>query len=80
MIAVLWPVLGAGFTVLLGWLLADGFRKGEMEFPAFRNNSSGRRADQPIRFWLVTLFVAFLTFSAAFTTIVAILYPERAGL
>lgn len=78
--AVLWPALMAGFTILFGWLLVDGFRKGEKEFPHFGITLSGRREDQPIRFWLVTLFVAFLMLSAAATTVLAILRPATAGL
>ncbi len=58
------PIIMFCGTLLFGWLLISGFRRGEMEWPYYGLSLSGRREDQPVRFWLVTgcltLFTAIL--------------------
>lgn len=48
------PLLGIVATLTCGWLLVSGFKRGEMEWPYVGLNLSGRREDQPLRFWAVT--------------------------
>lgn len=67
--AVWGPALGLAATVIFGWLLVSGFRTGTMEFPQPALTMSGRRRDQPIRFWLTASLVAFLTIVSAAGTV-----------
>jgi len=47
-----------------------------MEFPQASITLSGRRRDQPVRFWLTTIFVAVLTALCALATIGQIFFPR----
>ena len=55
------PVVSLGLTILFGWLLVGGFKSGTMEFPQPAFTMSGRRLDQPVRFWFTASFIALLT-------------------
>lgn len=73
----LWgPLITGAVTILFGWLLVNGFRTGTAEFHHYSITLSGRRRDQPVRFWLTVSFVAFLTLAAALGTIGQIFFPH----
>lgn len=63
-------------TLLFGWLLVSGFKSGEMEWPYYGLTFSGRREDQPVRFWAVTSCLGLLTVMMFFGTLLAIFFPH----
>ena len=73
-------IYGPAITLFVGllfvWLLLTGFRRGVMEWPYFGINLSGRRSDQPVRFWAVTVGVALIASMALFATVLQILWPR----
>lgn len=73
----LWgPIVTGAATILFGWLLVSGIRTGTIEFPQPAITLSGRRSDQPVRFWLTASFVATLTLLCALATIGQIYFPR----
>lgn len=73
--AIWQPALSLGFTILFGWLLVGGFKSGTMEFPQPAFTMSGRRHDQPVRFWLTASFIAMLAAVSGAVTIKLALFP-----
>lgn len=73
---VLWPVLALGCTILFAGLLVKGWRTGTMELPSWGTNFSGRRLDQPVRFWTVTALLAFLSAVSALGAIGTLFFPD----
>jgi hypothetical protein len=71
-----WPILTFGCTIIFVWLLIRGFRTGTMEFGYWGTSLSGRRVDQPVRFWAVAALLAFYAAGAAFATIGMIFFPD----
>ncbi|APZ97595.1 hypothetical protein BWQ93_03170 [Sphingopyxis sp. QXT-31] len=69
-------VVTLAFTILFGWLLVAGFKNGTMEFPQPAFTMSGRRHDQPVRFWLTASFIALLTAVCAVMTIRLAFFPR----
>ena len=78
--AVYGPLITLAATILFGWLLVAGFRAGSMGWPYFGTLLSGRRRDQPIRFWLLTALLMLMTLCAALATIGQTLAPDGLGL
>ncbi len=74
--AVYGPVITFICAVGFGWLLVRGFRTGKIEFPQPSITLSGRRSDQPVRFWLVAIFIGFLTFASAVATVGQLFFPR----
>ena len=74
--AVFGPLVTASTTVLFGWLLIRGFRTGSMNFPQPGFTMSGQRASQPIRFWGIASFLAFLVLASALATIGQLFFPH----
>jgi hypothetical protein len=70
------PIIGICGTLLFGWLLISGFRRGEMEWPYYGLTLSGRRKDQRVRFWTVTGCLTLFTAMLFFGTLLAILFPH----
>lgn len=70
------PMITGAITLLFSWLLATGLRTGAIELPQFGLNLSGRRSDQPVRFWLVTLLVGIITAVCALATMAQIFFPH----
>jgi hypothetical protein len=50
---------------VFGWQFVQGFRTGTMELPQPSITMSGRRADQPVRFWLVATLNGLLALAPA---------------
>lgn len=66
---ILLPLLSGACVLLFGWLLWDGFRKGEMQCHYRALHLHGRRDDQPIRFWLTAAAISFWLFAGLFGTL-----------
>ncbi|MFC3698195.1 MAG: hypothetical protein ACOY4N_12930 [Pseudomonadota bacterium] len=56
---ILGPIVGLAVSTIAGWQLLQGFRGGIMQTPYWGFTMTGRRQDQPFRFWLLTLLLAF---------------------
>jgi len=67
--------VGVPCTALFGWLL-NGLRTGMIEFPQAGFTMSGRREDQPVRFWLTAIVLGFLTLMMAVGSIAAFFWPN----
>ncbi|AGH48492.1 hypothetical protein G432_03825 [Sphingomonas sp. MM-1] len=74
--AVYGPIISFICAVGFGWLLVRGFRTGSMKFPQPSFTMSGRRSDQPVRFWLTAMFIGFLTLASAIATIGQLIFPR----
>ena len=71
------PIISIVGTAFFGWLLVNGFRTGTMVFPpAPTVELRGRRTDQPVRFWLVAIWLAFWAIGCAFATIGQLFFPN----
>jgi hypothetical protein len=70
------PLITGTVALLFGWLMATGFRKGEMEWPYYGLTMSGRREDQPVRFWIVTILVGLVVMLCVIVTLAQILWPH----
>ncbi len=57
----LWVIVTIPCSLLFGWLVVQGSKTGTMEFPQFGNTYTGRRSDQPIRFWIVAGILILIT-------------------
>ena len=57
---VLMPIATGVMVILCGWQLVTGFRRGEIEWPRPMGALSGRREDQPIRFWALVGCISVL--------------------
>ncbi|NIJ63432.1 hypothetical protein FHR20_000363 [Sphingomonas leidyi] len=77
--AIYGPIITLLVALLFGWLLIQGFRTGTATFEQPGITLSGRRKDQPVRFWAVTALLSFLTFSMILATIWQILIPDGTG-
>jgi hypothetical protein len=77
--AVYGPILTFLCTGLFGWLLMRGFKSGKMTFEQPAVTFSGRRKDQPVRFWTVAALLAFLTLGGAIATIGQVFFPHGIG-
>jgi hypothetical protein len=73
--AVYGPLITFVVTILFGWFLVEGFQSGTMQFPYF----SGRRHDQPIRFWLTAVLIGLFTILGTLGTFLQIFYPDGLG-
>lgn len=74
---VFWPLVTAFLTVFFVWLLVSGFRRGEMELSFPVMTLSGRRKDQPVRFWAVAGCVTFFVIVLLLGTLGLILFPNH---
>ena len=70
------PIIMVCGTLLFGWLLVSGFRRREMEWPYYGLTLSGRREDQPLRFWVVTGCLTLFTAMMFIGTLLAIFFPH----
>jgi hypothetical protein len=70
------PIITGCVTLLFAWLLVSGFRRGEMEWPYYGLTLSGRRSDQPVRFWAVTGCLTLLTAMMLLGTLLQIFLPH----
>jgi hypothetical protein len=57
---LLMPIATGVLALICGWQLCAGFRRGEIEWPQPLGPLSGRRADQPIRFWALVGAISLL--------------------
>ena len=70
------PLIGVCVTLLFCWLLVSGFRRGEIEWPYYGLTFSGRREDQPVRFWAVTGCLTLMTALFLLGTLAMIFFPR----
>jgi hypothetical protein len=70
------PIITGCATLLFGWLLVSGFRRGKMEWPYYGLTLAGRRKDQPVRFWAVTGCLTLLTTLTLLGTLFQIFRPH----
>jgi hypothetical protein len=70
------PIIMVCVTLLFGWLLVSGFRHGKMEWGYFGLTLSGRREDQPVRFWAVAGCLTMITIMMFLGTLAAIFIPQ----
>ena len=70
------PAITLFVGLLFGWLLVTGIRRGVMEWPYFGITLSGRRSDQPIRFWAVAVGVTLIATMALVGTVLQIIWPR----
>jgi hypothetical protein len=75
-----YSVIAGGFALLFGWLLVRGLKSGEMEFPYTGGTFSGRRQEQPVRFWLVAALLGLLSLGGALGMLGQIFFPRGLGL
>jgi len=61
---------------MTGWQLVSGFRSGTMEGPYWGFTFSGRRKDQPFRFWMLALLLAFWMVGGILLCIGILFYPN----
>jgi hypothetical protein len=74
--AIWGPIVTGAVTIVFGCFFVSGIRTGTMEFPQPADTLSGRRRDQPVRFWLTASLVAILTLLCALATIGQIFFPH----
>ena len=74
--AVYGPLITSVLALFFGWLLVRGFQTGTAEFHHFGPAFSGDRAEQPVRFWLVTALLGFLAACGAFATVGQLFLPH----
>jgi hypothetical protein len=77
--AVYGPIIALLCTGLFGWLFVQGFTSGAMSFEQRAVTFSGRKQDQPVRFWVIAALLAFLTISSALATIDQVFFPHGIG-
>jgi hypothetical protein len=77
--AIYGPIITLLCTGLFGYLLIRGFISGAMTFEQPAVRFSGRRKDQPVRFWTVAALLIFLTVASAVATIGQIFFPHGIG-
>jgi hypothetical protein len=73
--AVYGPIVTFIATIWFAWLLVKGFRTGAMELP-LSVTFSGRRRDEPVRFWLMAVLLGFLTLSMVAATVGQLFFPH----
>jgi len=73
------PIITLVATAVFGWLLIRGFVSGSMIVYSRGITFSGRRKDQPVRFWAVAFVPAFLTIGSALATIGQVFFPHGIG-
>lgn len=74
--AIYRPIITLLCTGLFGYLLIRGFSSGMMTFEQPAVRFSGRRKDQPVRFWAIAALLIFLTITSAVATIGQIFLPH----
>ncbi|MCC4234224.1 hypothetical protein NYF14_16760 [Sphingobium sp. 10 DY56-G10] len=74
--AIIGPIIGLAVSAMTAWQLIDGFRRGTMEAPYWGFAFSGRRKDQPFRFWMLTLLLAFWMIGGIFLCIGIMFFPN----
>jgi len=77
--AIYGPIITLLCAVLFGWLLIRGFTSGTMTFQQPAVTFSGRRKDQPVRFWAVAALLSFLTIASALGTLGQMFFPHGIG-
>lgn len=77
--AIYGPIITLLCTGLFGYLLIRGFTSGMMTFEQPAVRFSGRRKDQPVRFWAVAALLIFLTIISALATIGQVFFPDGVG-
>jgi hypothetical protein len=70
------PIILILGTAIFSWLLVSGFKRGEIEWPYYGLTLSGRREDQPVRFWIVTGCLGLFTVMMVVGTVGAIFFPH----
>lgn len=70
------PIVTGCVAALFIWLFITGFKSGRMEWPYFGITFSGRRAEQPLRFWIVASVLAFLIVMLLVGTVGQIVWPH----
>ncbi|WP_143074972.1 hypothetical protein [Sphingobium sp. AP50] len=73
------PIITILCTGLFGYLLVRGFSSGVMTFEQPVVKFSGRRKDQPLRFWAIAALLSFLTAASAVATIGQFFFPNGIG-
>ena len=68
--------LSAIATGIFWWLLINGFRTGNMEFPQWGQTYGGNRSNQPVRFWLTAGCLGFVAVGGLIAIIGTIFFPS----
>ncbi|MBO9711579.1 hypothetical protein [Sphingomonas sp.] len=74
--AIYGPIATAIGAAIFGWLLLSGFKSGRLEWPYYAITLSGRRADQPSRFWVLAFAMGLLILMLIIGTIAQIAWPN----
>lgn len=70
------PIILFCGTLFFAWLTISGFRRGEIDWPYYGLTLSGRREDQPVRFWVVTGCLSLFTAIIFFGTLLTVFFPH----
>lgn len=63
-------------TAYFGWLIIAGFKRGVMDWPYAGLELTGRREDQPFRFWAVAGCLVLWTSLCFLGTLLVIFFPN----
>jgi len=74
--AIFGPIVGLAVSAMTGWQLIDGFRSGTMEAPYWGFAFSGRKKDQPFRFWMLALLLALWMVGGILLCIGMLFFPN----
>jgi hypothetical protein len=69
------PIIGGLVTILFGWNLISGLKRGMLEWPT-GGFSPVSRTEDPLKFWVVTACLALFTAIFFVGTVLAILFPR----